>query len=232
MEQGNSKGKKENKNSTDTVFRFILSFAAIFILFFSFFVVLGTVWPSSNTKNVATVVVPYVEDLSTESNVLEEETKKEAIEYVEPLHITIKSVGIDFQIMNPQSRDVSVLDRALMEGVVHYPGSGTLEEDTNMFLFGHSSHLPKVNNKSFQAFNNLEKVLVGDMIRVQSNDKEYLYEVKSISLTEADEALVSLSNPSGKKRLTLSTCNSFGAKTERYVVEAEFVGSVLLEKNS
>jgi len=142
--------------------------------------------------------------------------------YVEPVRVVIESVGIDFEIVNPQSRDVTVLDRALMEGVVHYPGSGSLEENTNLFLFGHSSHLPEVRNPAFQAFNNLEKASVGDIIRMQSEDAEYHYEVTTILLTEANEALVSLSE--GEKRLTLSTCNSFGAQTERFVVEADFIG--------
>jgi len=44
-----------------------------------------------------------------------------------------------------------------------------------------------------------------------------------VRLTTAQEELVDLS-PRGGKRLTLSTCNSFGQKSERWVVEASFVG--------
>ena len=50
-----------------------------------------------------------------------------------------------------------------------------------------------------------------------------LYIVETIRLVDADEALVELSR-TGKK-LTLSTCNSFGAPGERYIVEASFVES-------
>ncbi len=140
-----------------------------------------------------------------------------------PLRVTIESVGIDARVVNPASRDNQVLDEALREGVVHYPGSGVLTDNSNMFLFGHSSYLPQVQNKAYQVFNNLQKVNIGDMVQVESEGRVYEYSVTSVSLAEADEALVELSE--GKKRLTLSTCNSFGAKTERFVVEADFVGS-------
>ena len=140
-----------------------------------------------------------------------------------PLRVVIESVGIDAKVVNPASRDIQVLDEALREGVVHYPGSGALTDNSNVFLFGHSSYLPKVQNKAYQAFNNLQKVKIGDIVQVESEGRVYEYSVVSVSLAQASEALVELSE--GKKRLTLSTCNSFGAKTERFVVEADFVGS-------
>ena len=140
-----------------------------------------------------------------------------------PLRIVIDSVGIDALVLNPQSKDIAVLDNALLSGVVRYPSSGLLGDEANMFLFGHSSFLPSVNNKNFKAFNNLQKVKKGDTIRVESTDMVNLYIVETIRLVDADEALVELSR-TGKK-LTLSTCNSFGAPGERYIVEASFVES-------
>lgn len=144
----------------------------------------------------------------------------------EPQYITIPSVGIDINIENPQDRDIAVLDRALERGVVHYPGTGTLAEDANVFLFGHSSYLPNVLNKNYQAFNNLQKVERGDEVFVDSDNMRYVYRVASVVLAEADEVTIDLSR--GERMLTLSTCNSFGEKSERYVVEALYVGSYLL----
>jgi len=51
-------------------------------------------------------------------------------------------------VLNPQSRDIKVLDEALNSGAVHYPGTGSLTEDANVFIFGHSSFLPNVINKN------------------------------------------------------------------------------------
>ncbi len=140
-----------------------------------------------------------------------------------PRRIIIERLGVDAPIENPESRNIEALDAALLEGVVRYPGSGDLEDISNMFLFGHSTGFRVVQNEAFKAFNGLKEAREGDLIRVQSDTKEYVYRVTEVSLVDASEALVSLS--SSEKKLTLTTCNSFGAKEERYVVEASFVGS-------
>lgn len=144
----------------------------------------------------------------------------------EPVRITIPKVGIDARVENPESRDIEVLDRALSRGAVHYPGTGTLEEDANIFLFGHSSFLPNVINKNYQTFNNLGKLAYRDEIFVDSENTRYVYRVTSVTLAEADEIKVDIRR--GVRKLTLSTCNSFGAESERYVVEADYAGSYVL----
>lgn len=146
-----------------------------------------------------------------------------------PQRIIIDSIGVDAVINNPVSQDIEVLDEALLSGVVRYPGSGNLEDHTNMFLFGHSSHLPVVNNELFRVFNDLSKLEAGDVIRVQSEGFEYRYQVSSIELVDATEAWVELSNR--EKKLTLSTCNSFGALTDRFVVEADYLGRTTLSSS-
>lgn len=139
-----------------------------------------------------------------------------------PVRIIADVIGLDATIVNPDSRDISALDEALRRGVVHYPGSGNLEDHSNMFLFGHSSFLPNVQNEWYRVFNNLSRLSPGDIIRVETDGYEYRYVVSSVQLVDADEALVEISTR--KKKLTLSTCNSFGAKSERFVVEADYLG--------
>lgn len=97
-----------------------------------------------------------------------------------------------------------------------------------MFIFGHSSHLQVVNNQNFRAFNNLEKVKEGDIVRVESTDRVNLYRVRSVELESADEGLVELSNRN--RMLTLATCNSFGEPSDRFVVKADFIKSVELTR--
>ncbi len=140
-----------------------------------------------------------------------------------PVRIIIDAIDVDAQIMNPESRSIEALDAALMEGVVHYPGSGDLEDTSNMFLLGHSTGFRVVNNQAYKVFNGLKNLKENDVIRVQSEGKEYLYRVKTVKLVNAEETDINLRSP--VKMLTLATCNVFGAKEERYVVAAEFVGS-------
>ena len=161
---------------------------------------------------------------------LEDETSKE--DMVDdmnsvPVRVVIESIGVDTIVSNPTDADLTVLNDALLKGAVRYPGSGTMEQTTNMFIFGHSSHLPVVKNKAFQSFNDLEDLTMGDLIKVQSESKEYHYRVSSVQLVDAEDAWVSFD--SDTKKLTLSTCNNFGHAQDRFVVQADFVASILLE---
>lgn len=143
-----------------------------------------------------------------------------------PVRLIVSSVGIDTPIVNPDSQDIDALNTALNSGAVRYPGSGTPENITNMFIFGHSSHLPVVNNQAYKALNDLEDVLPGDLIRVQTATAEYHYRVTDVQLVSADNAWVEFA--SNIKKLTLSTCNNFGSKQDRFVVEAEWIGEFAL----
>ena len=122
-------------------------------------------------------------------------------------------------IQNPKGRAVAELDKALLTGAVRHPDSADFKNTGNMFLFGHSSYLPHVFNKNFQAFNDIQKLVWGDIIRVQSSDTEYRYRVNNVYKTKAGDAEVTLDH--ARAKLTLVTCNSFGSKDERFVVEAE-----------
>jgi LPXTG-site transpeptidase (sortase) family protein len=145
-----------------------------------------------------------------------------------PRRVVVESVGIDTNVLTPTRTDITILDNALLEGAVLYPGSGDLGATSNLFIFGHSSHLAVVNNLNFKAFNNLERVKVGETIRVESSDVVNVYKVTSVKKVKAEDAFVALSND--RKMLTLSTCNSFGAPSDRFVVEAEFSGSYELAR--
>src|SRR3989344_2509784 len=94
-------------------------------------------------------------------------------------------------------------------------------ENSNIFLCGHSTSLTNVRNKAYEAFNDLGKLNIGDVIKIYANDKVYEYSVVSMSLAKADDALVTFSNE--KKMLTLSTCNTFGKKEDRFVVTAVYI---------
>jgi LPXTG-site transpeptidase (sortase) family protein len=138
-----------------------------------------------------------------------------------PLSIKIPAIDIDSQIYNPATTSAIVLNDYLLKGAVRYPGSGLLGGDGNIFLFGHSTGLKLVNNQAFKTFNGLRNLKQGDSIYVYSEKYEYTYKVLSVSMESADKALVELN--SNNKMLTISTCSHFGEKTNRDVVESEFI---------
>lgn len=141
-----------------------------------------------------------------------------------PLKIIFDSLdNKEVKVLNPESRDIAVLDTALLSGAVHHPDSADFGNVGNIFILGHSSYLPVVHNKNFQAFNGIQKMTWGDTIRLQSEDMEYLYRVEKVYKAKASE--VSVPSTPGKAKLTLATCNSFGAKDDRFVVESVLISS-------
>lgn len=143
-----------------------------------------------------------------------------------PTRLSVPVAAIEVPIVTPTGTDVDTLDEALTKGVVLYPDSGLPGERNNMLFFGHSSHLPVVNNPAYKAFNNLEYVRLGDDIYLDSKDTRFRYRVSAVRLTTADEELISFNT--SRRMITLSTCNTFGKKAERFVVEAIFVGAAPL----
>lgn len=138
-----------------------------------------------------------------------------------PNRLIIDELGKDVVILNPTQNSLSALDAALLEGVVRHPDTADFADTGNMLIVGHSSYLPNVFNKNFQALNGLQNLTWGDLIRVQSLDTEYIYRVERVYKAKATELVVP--NDRGEARLTLATCNTFGAKEDRFVVEAILV---------
>ncbi len=169
-----------------------------------------------------------VDDEALAADVTVTETKGEVASAVvndsdsRPVRIVIDAIDLNDAINTPVGTDVETLDEALLTGVVHYPGSANLADAGNVFLFGHSTGFRVVQNQAFKAFNDLKHLKENDLVRVQSSSREYVYRVTSVSLVNTDDAFVDLSRTG--RTLTLATCNVFGAKEERYVVKAEFVG--------
>lgn len=143
--------------------------------------------------------------------------------------ILIPDIGVAAPIVFPGSTGLNVLNEALLEGVVHYPGSSLPGEEGTVFLFGHSTGLRVVQNKNFEVFNRLSELDAGDIIRLRYGGREHWYRVRSVKIEKADAAIVDLRS-SGERLLVLSTCRIFGEIDERFIVTAEFVRSYPLER--
>ncbi len=140
-----------------------------------------------------------------------------------PTKISIPAIGLSAPIANPDTTDVAILDGELLKGAVRYPTSAKLGETGNVVIFGHSSYLPVVYNQAYKTFDGIQKLAAGDIVTVYSSTAAYSYSVQSVTKESANDAAIPLSVDG--KELTLSTCDSFGAKTDRFVVVANFVGS-------
>lgn len=141
-----------------------------------------------------------------------------------PSRVVIESLGIDLVVSNPETRDIEALDEELKSAVVRYPDSAILgEENSNVLIFGHSSRLPMVRNQFYKAFNGIEDLTIGEEIRaVAENGAVYTYRVSRVYRASASDDSIAITTQGHK--LTLLTCNSFGQRSDRWVVEADFVG--------
>lgn len=147
-----------------------------------------------------------------------------------PLSIQIPVIGVNAQVYNPSTTSVEVLDDYLLKGAVRYPGSGLPGGNGNIFIFGHNTRIPVVNNQAFKTFNDLYKLKEGDLIHLFSDKNEYVYKVLSVTKVSADKALVQFNTKTNM--LTLSTCDNFATKSDRFVVQSEFVASNPLTANN
>ncbi|MCB9810035.1 sortase [Candidatus Nomurabacteria bacterium] len=200
---------------------------------------LGTFFLVFTVSYIVLLAVDFLpEPPATEESVVEEESEPveivaetpiEEIEEVEvavenmepvfPVKINIEKIGKTIPVLNPSSRTIADLDAALLDGVVRHPDSATLTQEGNVFILGHSSYLPKVFNKNFQAFNGIQDLAWGDIIEVYSEDKIYEYRVEKVYRASAQDVTVPIAG--NGYHLTLATCNSFGSVDDRYIVEAK-----------
>lgn len=167
--------------------------------------------PGEETATEETTPEPESDDI------VEAPVSSEAL----PVKIIIDALDREVDVLNPTANTVEALDAALLSGVVRHPDSADFVNEGTIFLLGHSSYLPNVMNKNFQAFNGLQKLQWGDVIRLQSADLEYVYSVEKVYEVKASEAEVPLQFD--EARLIIATCNSFGTKDDRFVVEAKLV---------
>lgn len=137
--------------------------------------------------------------------------------------LVIPAIGIDSKIVFPESAEKQAMNKALMSGAVRFPSSTRPGEKGNILLFGHSTGLTNIRNKNFAIFNDIKLLKPGNTIMIHSRGREYIYIVSSVSIKNADDAKIELET-TGRK-LTLSTCKIFGSIEERYIVEANFLGS-------
>ena len=138
-----------------------------------------------------------------------------------PMSITFDSLNRTIDVLNPTSRNINDLDRALLSGAVRHPDSADFQDPGNIFILGHSSYLPNVLNRNFQAFNGLQELTWGDTIRLRSTEAEYIYRVDRVYQAKASEIEVPVDT--GEAKLTLATCNSFGSRDDRFMIEATLV---------
>ena len=203
--------------------RFFVAFFLVFTLSYGVLYALDFL-PEPKTEGVS--VEDEETDEEVEAPVVAEEAPEPVVATEEPVSLTIPSLDREVTVLNPQTRDIVELDAELLKGVVRHPDSALLGEEGNVVILGHSSYLPNVMNKNFQALNGIQKMKWGDTIELVSEGTLYTYRVEKVYQAKASG--VTIPTDVTGKRLTLVTCNSFGSKEDRFIVEAKLVSEKAL----
>lgn len=198
-------------NSKNNTFYFLGTTLIIFVVSFSILYIVGLVPETFKINTYKTDNSIIIDSDSSFDKSFNTKTR--------PDKIIIPEIGVNSIIEKPNTVDVAVLDEFLKKGAVHYPGSGSVENG-NMFIFGHSTNWQIVQNQAYKTFNDLDKLAKGDEIQIVADGKTYIYKVNTVELVDESAALVQFDN--SKRTLTISTCNTFGKKQERWVVNADF----------
>ena len=172
------------------------------------------------------VTPTVIETVTIEESELVTETVVSATSPDRPVSIYIEKLDKTIDVLNPQSRTIAELDNALLSGVVRHPDSATPNVDGTVLILGHSSYLPNVLNKNFQAFNGIQNLEWGDTITLKSDGAVYTYRVERVYEARASEVTVPIAGNS--KLLTIATCDSFGSTDDRHIVEAKQISVELL----
>ncbi|MEN9604420.1 MAG: hypothetical protein RJB39_105 [Candidatus Parcubacteria bacterium] len=138
-----------------------------------------------------------------------------------PLYIEVPSLDIQSEVEAPTTMTVSVLDAALNRGPVYYQGSGS-PGDRNMLIFGHSTGFSIVHNKAYKVFNEIKNAKTGALVYIRTSSGVHTYRTINVKKVSKYNAWIQFN--SAKPLLTLATCDSFGKASDRWVLEAEYIG--------
>lgn len=112
-------------------------------------------------------------------------------------------------------------EKALKEGVLHYPQSVLPGERGEVIILGHSAPAgwPKINYD--WVFNRLNELTQGDEILVYFNHRKYSYRVFEKVFLEPNQELPEIDSTNSQSILTLLTCWPPGKDFKRIAVKAK-----------
>lgn len=114
------------------------------------------------------------------------------------------------------------IQKALRNGVIHYPGTALPGDNGNVVLTGHSSYYAWDPGRFKDVFALLHDVKQSDRVVIYFNQKKYTYEVTKIKVVLPKD--VDVLGPSDTEQLTLITCTPIGTNLKRLIVQGKLIG--------
>jgi len=118
---------------------------------------------------------------------------------------------------NVDGTEKAIYNKALQSGVAHYKGTALPEQNSNIFIFGHSSSVLGIGPYA-NIFANLNELDKGDTIVIYYKEQEFHYIVFEKKIIGNDD--LSVLEPTKKEQLTLMTCWPIGSKAKRLIIKS------------
>lgn len=138
--------------------------------------------------------------------------------------VIIPKIKVNAPINLEPSIQEAAIQKSLQTGVVHYAGTAIPGERSNIALFGHSSNDWWEPGSYKFVFALLDKMVVGDQIQINYEQKKYVYQVTGTRVVEPTE--ISVLQPTKEPQLTLITCTPPGTSWKRLVVVAKQIAPI------
>lgn len=133
--------------------------------------------------------------------------------------IVIPKINVQIPVDYTQtSVDNGIIEKALDNGIVHYPGTVRPGETGNAAFFGHSSNNIFNKGKYKFAFVMLRTLVPGDTFYISYNGKVYVYKVITREVVDPSNISVLDAVPGQTATATLITCEPPGTSLKRLVV--------------
>ncbi|GEM_PF-3072615 len=136
--------------------------------------------------------------------------------------LTVTRIDVAAPLMVVGRADEQLFQKALEDGVVHYPGTASPGQPGNMYVFGHSSDYRYRHGSYKTVFARLPELQAGDRIVVtDATNTSFTYKVTGGAVVAAGAMQYLSQDTGGKSLLTLQTSYPIGTALKRYVVISE-----------
>ena len=139
--------------------------------------------------------------------------------------LEIPKISISVPIIFADSTDKAQLTKDLDLGTVFYPGSAYPGQAGQIVILGHSAPPGWPTIKHDWVFTDLDKLVAGDQILIDLNNKQYTYIVKNKKIIARGAEVPQYNADANSSILTLISCWPPGKDYQRITVQAELQSS-------
>lgn len=135
--------------------------------------------------------------------------------------LEIPAISVETKVTFSASTDVATIENDLKRGVVFYPGSVYPGQNGQIVILGHSAPPGWPNARIEGVFTDLEKLVIGDKVFLDLNNKQYTYIVKEKSIIKKGADVPTSAISANNNVLTLISCWPPGKNYQRIAIVTE-----------